>query len=78
MLKVSELKHKVDSMPQDKTIAVTYITEDDVASIAREQKVVLTHEDIEGVLSSIEDAHDNWDDVVAEAIHTFLEEKGGE
>lgn len=68
-MKVSELKKKVDAMPQDQEIAVEWVTEEDVKSVAREQNIPITPEQVSAVLASLEESQSNWDDVVAEHLY---------
>jgi len=74
-VKVSRLYKEVKAMNQDENIAVVYITEQDIVNIARERSKTITHDDIVGVLELIEDSHDNWDDVAAESLLSYLEYK---
>lgn len=72
-MKVSELKKKLDVMNPDEEIAATFITGSDVKTIAKEQNRALTEDDVRGVISSIENMNDNWDDVIVQSIISYFE-----
>lgn len=72
-MKVFEAIKKLEQLDQESSISIQWVTEAEVRDVARERNIQITDEDVRLVIEHLEDASDNWDDIVGEVVANLEE-----